>query len=80
MFEALLSMPEIAAAILQLVVQFPAIVLLAGLVYRMDQRMLELNRNLSESRREEAAVHAAIAAELDIALPHPSPELNHGRA
>jgi hypothetical protein len=67
--ELLLASPEVAAAILQLIVQFPAIVVLLFLVYRSDARLAELNANLSASRREEAAVHAAIARELGMPLP-----------
>ena len=67
----LLDNPEVAAAVLQLLVQFPAIVVLVFLVWRTDQRLVELNANLSASRREEAAVHAAIATELGVTLPAP---------
>lgn len=75
MLELLLQSPEVAAAALQLVVQFPALVVLGYLVHRSDQRLAELNANLSTSRREDAAAHAAIVSHLGIII---KTEAHHG--
>ncbi len=71
MLELLIASPEL----LQLFVQFPALAIMVWLVHRVDQRLATLNENLSASRREEAAIHAAIASELGIKI---STEVPHG--